>query len=695
MFGEWFAPWWKQCGWQNSSHREGRGGFTLLELLLSMALIALLMAGAWRAMSLYEEIFTEGQSQVEAVQVIRSIEEQLAADLRGAIPDVSDQLTGAMTVRRFGCFGTSRSLQIDLIEVVPSQFVFDTATGTDPYSEALSGVGSGSGSVASGSLGGGLTSSGTSLSTGASGGGFGLDMGSGFLDTERQSIAHRVPELSTVRWQFYDWVDFEAVEGLTLIDLLAINAGLEPINAPTGDSDAFMYGFLVSDLETATDTSELFGGSGAGRSMGGTAGGSGLGGSAISSSGGTTSSAGSGGGRSTSGQAVSDGVNASGGTTRFRFDRGFAAASQSGAGAILVGLVRRQIDWETPLDPEAATSGSESGALSSGTSSSGISLGGTLSDASSDEMSDEDLVTDLLGADFSSLASTANTTGSTGGSGMPTSALEQRRIRMLFHPDDPNVTWFPEVIGAEFQYYDGSGWASEWNSLTRRSLPVAVVVRLQVLPRRPLSAKDLASLRNAIIDGYGNTTVMDGMIVGEADDTTGDYAVGLDYTSVLMGTTGDMNRNGTSVSSGGTSGGTLSGGAISSGSSGGLSGNFSIGSGTLGAGGSAVGTQVGSGTSSSGSGTFSGASPGELTGRPIVRGAKYYQFLLPLPATAMAREVSVAPSIESMSPEDPLEPPQIDIPEPLTPPTITPPTVGADGGMSSTATGTDQWIRTQ
>ena len=47
-------------------------------------------------------------------------------------------------------------------------------------------------------------------------------------------------------------------------------------------------------------------------------------------------------------------------------------------------------------------------------------------------------------------------------------------------PLDPTVTWIPEVVGLAFRYFDGRGWASSWDSLRRKSLPVAIEVRMQI-----------------------------------------------------------------------------------------------------------------------------------------------------------------------------------------------------------------------
>lgn len=689
-----------------ASRRFSRG-FTLLEVLLSLLLLAVLLAGVWQVMSLYEQVFMSGHTRIESVQVVRSIHEQLGSDLRGAIPDVPGELVGASTIRRFGLFGTATSLQIDLIEVVPTQFVFDTTTTTDPYSEALSEVGGDSGS------------SGLISNDSSTGGGFGLDSTGGLLDTQStESIAKRVPELSTVRWQFFNWTDFEAGEGLTLLDLLAINSGMEPINTPTGDSEAFTTGFLASD--ESTDSSDVLNGGGVSSSANSSANVSSIsssstnpsGTSKSSSSGTTGSSADSTSGSSNASPSTVGDSSGGGASTRFRYNQNFAAASQNGD-AILIGLVRRQIDWETPLDP-ASNSTSDSDTLSSSTEATNITSStkstssngnSTNSSDSSTGSTDSSSTTDTTNATDSSntldetkLANTllgtedSTSTSESGSSGMPTSALDQRRIRTIFHPDDPNVVWFPEVIGAEFHYYDGESWTTQWNSLTKRSLPVAVAVQLQILPRKALPQKDLLKLRAALLSGSGTSgssptsasgssnasssegtqsnvdtlntygVLIDGMVIGEVDPDTGEYEMTASSSSGTSGTmTGSSEISG-SISSNGSDSSGLS--SISKVSSGGVSGG-----------------SVSTGTSST---------TGEITGIPIVRGAKYYQFFLPLPSTALAKQVAVSatPSVDTEDTAD-KELQTLEIP------TVALPTTESSGTTSGSTTDSDQWMRTQ
>lgn len=44
------------------------------------------------------------------------------------------------------------------------------------------------------------------------------------------------------------------------------------------------------------------------------------------------------------------------------------------------------------------------------------------------------------------------------------------------------VTRIPEIVGVQFRYFDGNSWNGSWNSLQRKSLPVAVEIVLQVKP---------------------------------------------------------------------------------------------------------------------------------------------------------------------------------------------------------------------
>ena len=46
--------------------------------------------------------------------------------------------------------------------------------------------------------------------------------------------------------------------------------------------------------------------------------------------------------------------------------------------------------------------------------------------------------------------------------------------------DDFTITYAPEVLDLRFRYFDGTSWASSWDSIARKSLPVAVEVTMKV-----------------------------------------------------------------------------------------------------------------------------------------------------------------------------------------------------------------------
>ncbi|MBC8870785.1 MAG: hypothetical protein H8E44_15285 [Planctomycetes bacterium] len=104
-------------------------------------------------------------------------------------------------------------------------------------------------------------------------------------------------------------------------------------------------------------------------------------------------------------------------------------------GVSRLGLMRRELDFETPVGVDDGTGFDDSSAI------------------------------DLLGPE--TLAG-----GAADDDSQPDSAAVD--------PLDDSVMWVPEVLSVEFRYFDGNGWTSAWDSLQRKSLPVAVEVVLQV-----------------------------------------------------------------------------------------------------------------------------------------------------------------------------------------------------------------------
>lgn len=95
------------------------------------------------------------------------------------------------------------------------------------------------------------------------------------------------------------------------------------------------------------------------------------------------------------------------------------------------GLVRSELDFETPLDSAA----------SAGVAAAGL----------PDEPADMD----------------ASSSAERSGAGLESS-------------DDDTRLSVPEVASLQFRYFDGRGWTDAWNSLDRKSLPAAVEIQLQV-----------------------------------------------------------------------------------------------------------------------------------------------------------------------------------------------------------------------
>ncbi|NLY00450.1 MAG: prepilin-type N-terminal cleavage/methylation domain-containing protein [Rhodopirellula sp.] len=97
-----------------------RSGFTLLEVLLATVLMATLLAGMWSLLDTYTRLFESGQTRTEQAQLVRSLLRQIADDFRSAIQDTASrppQTPATTPLRRFGLFGTSDSLQVDIMRV--------------------------------------------------------------------------------------------------------------------------------------------------------------------------------------------------------------------------------------------------------------------------------------------------------------------------------------------------------------------------------------------------------------------------------------------------------------------------------------------------------------------------------------------------------------------------------------------------
>ncbi|MCH5374804.1 MAG: hypothetical protein JJ992_12585 [Planctomycetes bacterium] len=122
--------------------------------------------------------------------------------------------------------------------------------------------------------------------------------------------------------------------------------------------------------------------------------------------------------------------------------------------AATTGLIRRELDFETPATETDATGGAAAMDPSTGAGTGSM-----------------EAATDMALGD------------ATG----PEAAVDDR------------WTAVPEVVSLEFRYFDGSGWSSSWNSLQRKSLPVAVEVSISLADPITSNASFHASRRQATL----------------------------------------------------------------------------------------------------------------------------------------------------------------------------------------------------
>ena len=95
-----------------------RRGFTLFELLLTTAALAVLLGIVWSAMMLLAKTETGRIHHTEQQRIVRKWAEILNDDFRSAVQD-TEQLSkteGSETIRHFGMNGTSTQLRIDVTD---------------------------------------------------------------------------------------------------------------------------------------------------------------------------------------------------------------------------------------------------------------------------------------------------------------------------------------------------------------------------------------------------------------------------------------------------------------------------------------------------------------------------------------------------------------------------------------------------
>ena len=113
-----------------------------MEILIATALMTTLLWSLWALMDVYTDLFKKGQDRTEQSQLVRSLSQLLTDDLRSAIqdpavppPKTSRTQTAA---RRFGMYGTSDYLRIDILQVPPFP-IAPTPTADEMESTSLPG----------------------------------------------------------------------------------------------------------------------------------------------------------------------------------------------------------------------------------------------------------------------------------------------------------------------------------------------------------------------------------------------------------------------------------------------------------------------------------------------------------------------------------------------------------------------------
>jgi Tfp pilus assembly protein PilE len=119
--------------------RTTNAGFTLLEVMLVAVLATVILSALWAVLGTYEKLFTRGQSRMERAQLLLSVSEQIRTDLQSTIPDTATTMPGATaSVRRFGLFGSERSVQLDVLQIATNQLPSLAAADADPSGDNAS-----------------------------------------------------------------------------------------------------------------------------------------------------------------------------------------------------------------------------------------------------------------------------------------------------------------------------------------------------------------------------------------------------------------------------------------------------------------------------------------------------------------------------------------------------------------------------
>lgn len=322
-------------------------GLTLLEITLTLALMATIFSMVWGLMTLYSRHYLMGEKRMARAQLVRSISQMLDNDLSSAVQDpihpTRPETSEAVSIRRFGLRGDSVSLAIDVVE--PNLFA-ETATPAENLAFAV-------------------------------GGG--------------KPRSPQVPELKTI---FYEFVPINARD----------TSNDPPADSPGGGGSA-----LIGTLQTPTPEGDTL---------------------------------------------------AQTGVADVRpFVRKF-------------GLSRRELDFETPDENNAAVSDKAGGGA-------GSEVIGSLSEPPRSSFA---ISQDENGRLLDGLAEATDT--------FLRPSLTAPQIALEI---EDGSMWAPEVVNCRFRYFDGQDWFDTWNSLERSGLPVAIEVTMELM-----TLDDVEELRKSV-----------------------------------------------------------------------------------------------------------------------------------------------------------------------------------------------------
>jgi len=123
----------------HNSSRHRQEGFTLVEVLLALALSVVLMGAVYVGLSLYRQLSTTGREQVERSQIIRALQRKMTVDVRSVVftpPSETGEESAGTTAEEAGSESTEETTnEIEIID--PTDAITVAAKGIIGDSQSL------------------------------------------------------------------------------------------------------------------------------------------------------------------------------------------------------------------------------------------------------------------------------------------------------------------------------------------------------------------------------------------------------------------------------------------------------------------------------------------------------------------------------------------------------------------------------